>query len=183
MSVRELIKSDLYRYHGKTSIKNFLKGFCLIEGFRYMFFFRLCAGSSGLFRIWWRLVIRHYSYKYGFQIPYTTKIGKGFYIGHFGTIIINGNATIGDNVNISPGVIIGQVSRGKLKGVPTIGNKVWIGSNAIIVGNITIGNDVLIAPGAYVNTNVPSGSLVMGNPAVITVGKGVEGYIMNEWQL
>ncbi len=183
MGAWELIKSDLYRYHGKTDTRNLLKAFFLIEGFRYMLFFRLCAGSTGLVRMWWRLILRHYSYKYGFQIPHTTKVGKGFYIGHFGTVVVNGNATIGDNVNISPGVVIGQVSRGRSKGVPTIGNKVWIGSNAIIVGNITVGNDVLIAPGAYVNTDVPAGSLVMGNPAVISVGKGVEGYIMNEWGL
>lgn len=180
MSAWKLIKSDLYRYHGSTGVKDLLKGFCLIEGFRYMFFFRLCAGSTGLLRLWWRLFIRHYSYKYGFQIPHTTRIGKGFYIGHFGTVVINGNASIGDNVNISPGVIIGQVSRGRRKGVPAIGNRVWIGSNAVIVGNITIGDDVLIAPGAYVTMDVPAGSLVMGNPGVVAPGKGVEGYILNE---
>ena len=40
---------------------------------------------------------------------------------------------------------------GGRKGVPKIGNKVWIGINACIVGNVTIGYDVLIAPNSYVN--------------------------------
>ncbi|MCW3464663.1 serine O-acetyltransferase [Chitinophaga nivalis] len=175
----DFIKSDLHRYHGRTDRGSLLRSFWLIEGFRYMFFLRLCAGANRFSRVFYRVLLRHYSYKYGFQIPFTTRIGKGFYIGHFGNIVINGNARIGDNVNISPGVVIGQVSRGRTQGVPTIGNRVWIGSNAIIVGNINIGDDVLIAPGAYVTTDVPAGSLVKGNPAVITVGKGVEGYICN----
>ncbi len=53
--------------------------------------------------------------------------------------------------------------------MPTIGDEVWIGANAVIVGGITIGNNVLIAPNAYVNTDVSSGSvvIVMGNPAQI----------------
>jgi serine O-acetyltransferase len=131
--------------------------------------------------LFFKLVLRHYSHKYGIQIPAGTAIGKGFYIGHFGTIVVNGNARIGDNVNISPGVIIGQQSRGRLKGVPTINDRVWIGSNAIIVGNITIGDECMIAPGAYVNFDVPARSLVMGNPGVISAGKGVDEYICNVW--
>ena len=57
--------------------------------------------------------------------------------------------------------------RGERKGVPTIGNKVWIGANSIVVGGIIIGDNVLIAPGAFVNFNVPSNSLVIGNPGII----------------
>jgi serine O-acetyltransferase len=105
------------------------------------------------------------------------------YIGHFGTIVVNGNATLGNNVNLSPGVVIGQASRGRLKGVPVVGNRVWIGSNAVIVGKVHIGDDVLIAPGAYVNRDVPANSLVMGNPGVVYEGKNVEGYILNEWAI
>ncbi|MFY7814664.1 MAG: serine acetyltransferase, partial [Chryseobacterium taeanense] len=48
-----------------------------------------------------------------------------------------------------------------------IGNNVWIGTNAVIVGGIVIEDDVLIAPGAYVNFNVPNNSIVIGNPGKI----------------
>ena len=52
-------------------------------------------------------------------------------------------------------------------GSPTIGNCVYIGVNATLVGNIHIGNDVLIAPNSYINFNVPDHSVVIGNPGII----------------
>jgi len=64
------------------------------------------------------------------------------------------------------------------QGTPNIGNKVWIGTNAVIVGKITIGDDVLIAPNAYVNFDVPSHSIVIGNPGKIHFrNNATEGYI------
>ena len=57
--------------------------------------------------------------------------------------------------------------RGKRKGVPTIGNRVCIHSNAVVVGNIKIGDDVVIAPNAFVNFDVPDHSIVIGNPGMI----------------
>lgn len=56
----------------------------------------------------------------------------------------------------------------------------WIGTNAVIVGNITIGSDVLIAPLAYVNFDVPDHSIVIGNPArIISRDNATAGYIQN----
>ncbi len=101
------------------------------------------------------------------QIPAETEIGEGFYIGHWGRVIINGKAKIGRNVNIATGVTIGQTNRGPNKGCPVIGNNVWIGTNAVIVGNMNISDDVLIAPLSFVNVSVPDHSIVIGNPAKI----------------
>lgn len=121
---------------------------------------------------------RIYMYKYGFQIPVGTKIGKGFYIGHFGTLVINGKAEIGDNCNVAHNVTIGQENRGKRKGFPVIGNKVWIGTGSVIVGKIKIGNNVLIAPNSYVNTDVPSNLIAIGNPLkIVKKDNAIEGYI------
>lgn len=103
---------------------------------------------------------------------------KRFYLGHAYNITINAAAKIGKNCNIHKGVVIGQTNRGKNKGVPTIGNEVWIGINAAIVGNITIGDDVLIAPNSFVNVDVPSHSVVYGNPCTIHPRPhATEGYI------
>ena len=75
-------------------------------------------------------------------------------------------------------MVIGQTNRGKHKGVPIIGNEVWIGINAAIVGGITIGDDVLIAPNSFVNVYVPSHSVVFGNPCIIKHRDwATEGYI------
>lgn len=87
-------------------------------------------------------------------------------------------AVLGKNINIATGVTIGQESRGKRKGCPTIGDNVWIGTNSVIVGNIKIGNDVLVAPLTFVNFDVPDHSIVIGNPAkIISKGNATEGYI------
>ena len=129
----------------------------------------------------WRLLLRRYQIKYGFQIYPETQIGEGFYLGHWGTVVINPKTIIGRNCNIAQGVTIAQSNRGKRQGTPTIGDQVWIGPNAVIVGNITIGDNVLIAPNAYVTTDVPSNSVVLGNPAIIKPREdATEGYINNK---
>lgn len=105
-------------------------------------------------------------------------IGPGLYMGHVHGITLNPKVKIGKNCNIHKGVTIGQENRGKRKGVPVIGDEVWIGINATIVGNVHIGNDVLIAPGAYINFDVPDHSFVVGNPGVIRHAvHATDGYI------
>lgn len=159
------VKADLYRYdlHGK---KGFLRAL-LIPGFRYMYYFRKAENSSGLIRLFFKLILRRMGYRYGYQIPLGTQIGEGFYMGHHGHIVINPNAVIGNNCSISPGVTIGQDNRGEKAGAPVIGNKVWMGTNSVIVGKITVGEDVLIVPNSFVNFDVPSHSIVIGHPARI----------------
>ncbi len=128
--------------------------------------------------IFWKLILRHYQIKYGYQIYPETEIGEGFYIGHWGALVINPKVKIGKNCNIAQGVTIGQQNRGKNAGFPVIGNEVWIGTNAVIVGGITIGDNVLIAPNTYVNFDVPSHSVVVGNPGTIYHSEAAtEGYI------
>ena len=73
---------------------------------------------------------------------------------------------IGKNVNLHKGCTIGRTS-GKNGGSPKIGDQVFVGINATIVGNVVIGNDVLIAPNSFVNFDVPSHSVVIGNPGKI----------------
>ncbi len=180
-SVKHTLEADLYRYTGDTGFVSFWKAFLLIPGFRFVYFLRKSRywREQRLWPVHWvyRLFLNHYRIKYGFDIFDTTNIGKGLYLGHFGGVVINPLAQIGETVNIGQSVTIGKVNRGKKIGVPTIGNRVWIGAHAIIVGNITIGDESLIAPGAYVNFDVPEKSVVLGNPGVIVSNKGSEGYI------
>jgi serine O-acetyltransferase len=147
-----------------------------------MYIFRkLSAAKKNSLRwLFFSYLKRHYSYKYGFQIPKETKIGEGLFLGHFGTVVINKDSIIGKNCNIAHGVTIGQVNLGRFKGCPRIGDKVWIGTGAVLVGNIVIGNNVLIAPNSYVNFDVPENSLVIGNPAkIIPRENPTNGYINN----
>ena len=119
------------------------------------------------------LMQRHY----GIQIPESTRIGEGFYIGHFGTIVVNAKAVIGKNVNISQGVTIGVANRGRHKGVPIIGDSVYIGPGAKIIGNIVVGNNVAIGANAVVVSDVPENACVAGIPAKVISMNGSEGYV------
>ena len=176
--MNKVIQHDLFRYDQQTSI---IKGFRK-PGFAFTYFFRKSKlhQKKSIKGIIYRIVIRYLSYKFGFQIPVNTSIGKGLYIGHFGTIVINEKAILGENCNIAHNTTIGRASRGELKGSPVIGDHVWIGTGAVIVGNIQIGSNVLIAPNSYLNFDVPDDSIVIGNPAkIVSKVNATSGYINN----
>lgn len=168
-------------YYDKFRWKN-KKNICFLPQYRFIYWKRLCEKFKKNILIYYivRLIYEHYRIKYNIDIPAKTKIGRGFRIEHIGGIVINPNAILGNNITCLNGVVIGSENRGKRLGTPHIGNEVWIGSNAVIVGNITIGNNVLIAPNSYVNFNVPSNSIVLGNPAIIKNNKNAtEKYLIN----
>jgi len=103
----------------------------------------------------------------GIQIPFSAKIGKGFYIGHFGNIIIGSQVTIGDYCNISQGVTIGQAGRGEKQLSPAIGDRVYMGPGAKIFGGIRIEDNVAIGANAVVLKNLPDNAVAVGIPAQI----------------
>lgn len=174
-----MITVDLNRYMKYRGFPNPWRVFIHAPGFRFMVLYRLCNKFKRLHpvglisRIWYKRL----QVKFGIQIPFTTQIGDGLFLGHFGSIVINSKVVIGRNCNVAQGVTIGQINIGDKKGCPKIGDRVWIGANAVVVGNIEIGDDVLIAPLSYVNFSVPAKSVVMGNPAKIVSDKGSEGYV------
>lgn len=116
-------------------------------------------------------------YKLGIDIPPETKIGSGLYIGHFGGIIVNEKTIIGKNCNISQGVTMGKANRGENEGYPTLGDNIYIGPGAKIVGAVTIGNNVAIGANCVVTKNIPDDSVVVGVPRKIISQKGSKGYV------
>lgn len=185
-SLRQVLRADLYRYCGKTDARAFLTAYLRCPGFRFTYYLRKVAYYSGRKRsagvlayAYYRMMLHHYRFRYGFDISPTMSLGPGLYIGHFGGVVISPYATLGSNVNVAQGVTIGATSRGARKGAPTLEDRVWVGAHAIIVGKITIGSDALIAPGAYVNFDVPSGAMVLGNPGKVISMSGSAGYINN----
>ncbi|CAD5978426.1 serine O-acetyltransferase [Planktothrix agardhii] len=112
------------------------------------------------------------------NIPSKTQIGKGFYIGHFGGIIINQDVKIGENCNISQGVTIGVGGRGEKSGCPVIGDQVFIGPGAKIFGKIRIGNDVAIGANAVVTKDLPDNAVAMGIPAKIISYEGSQDFVI-----
>lgn len=180
-----LIRSDLYRYAGKVSFGLFLKYFFHEPGFKYSFWMRTYAylkqhkilryGPSNLVG----LIVMRCTYKYGLSVPPTTQIGSGFYIGHFGGIVVNCNSIIGKNCNISHGVTLGRANRGKRKGSPVIGDNVYIGPGAKIVGHVKIGDNVAIGANCVVTKDIPDNAVVVGIPGKIISYGGSLGYVEN----
>lgn len=125
------------------------------------------ANQGTIWGYYYKLRLFNFCNKTGIDFGGNINFGEGLLIGHWGRIVVNGSAKFGNEVMLTHGVTIGRDIRGKRAGAPTIGNKVCIRTNSTIVGNITIGDDVIIAPNTFVNFDVPSHSIVIGNPATI----------------
>jgi len=108
----------------------------------------------------------------GISISPQCEIGDGLYIGHFGNIIFPAHGRLGRNCNVSQGVTLGLAGRGANRGAPAIGDRVYIGPNAIVVGKITVGHDAKICAGAVVTRPIPPCAVVMGNPARVISYQG-----------
>jgi serine O-acetyltransferase len=107
------------------------------------------------------------------------KLGGGFYIGHVGTIYI-GPTTIGENCSLSHNITIGiGHSEGK-KGLPVIGDNVWIGTGSILSGAITVGDNVTVVNGSILSRSVPDGCLVGGNPARVILKEYDNTYLLGQ---
>ena len=178
--MNEFFLNDYYRATGREwkAIK-FLR---LLEkpGLRYLYFLRKeqCAKYSLESWVFRRNRMR-IQLKFGLEIN-SLQIQKGCVIEHPYNIAINKHVKIGVNFCVTKGVTIGKDFRGKRKGTPIIGNYVFVGANATLVGNIVIGNDVLIAPNSYVNIDIPDHSIVLGAPCkIIPCEKATEGFINN----
>jgi len=163
-----------------TGFKGLIKGLSY-PGFRYTFLFRKVTlhGKNSIRGFLYRFLLRRYRYRYGFEINIDAQLGPGFYLtSHCGTVVI-GPVTIGKNCNVGHGVTIGRGITGERKGRPTIGDNVWIGTGAVLVGKIKIGHNVLIAPNSFVNFDVPENSLVIGNPGRIISKQNPTGDYIN----
>ena len=97
--------------------------------------------------VYYKLRYRKLSLRLGFSIPYHA-IGAGLGLMHYGTIVINSNVKIGKNCKIQTCVNIGAT--GGSKAAPQIGDNVYIGPGAKLVGDITIADGVCIGAGAVV---------------------------------
>ncbi|WP_245536275.1 serine O-acetyltransferase [Terriglobus roseus] len=95
-----------------------------------------------------------------------TKIGPGLLIAHSGGITLHPDVVIGSHCDLAHHVTIGARGAGQ-SGVPRLGDGVYVGTNAVIIGPIMVGDGARIAANSLVNRDVPAGATVMGVPARI----------------
>lgn len=114
-----------------------------------------------------RIISEKAKRKTGIEIHPGATIGKNLFIDHGIGVVIGETCIIGDNVTLFHGVTLGGTGKGKGKRHPTIGNNVFIGSGAKILGNITIGNNVKIGANSVILESIPDNVTVVGIPGKI----------------
>lgn len=117
------------------------------------------------------LKINKITRRYNACIPLEANLGERMATPHgLMGIFISKGATIGTNCTIFQNVTIGSntLPDSKKKGSPQIGDNVFIGANAVLVGNIRIGDGVRIGAGCAVFDDIPENSTVVSEkPRVI----------------
>ena len=109
--------------------------------------------------LWYRFRLHKYSVKLGFSIPINV-FGPGLSIAHYGTIVVNSAAKVGKNCRIHEGVNIGATNGSTL--APKIGDNVFIGTGAKIIGDISIASDVVIGANAVVVKSITESGVTYG---------------------
>mgnify|MGYP001564574667 CR=1 FL=1 len=103
----------------------------------------------------------------GIDIQPGCDIGPGLYIGHYGSIFLPNGVKIGKFCNISHENTIGVAGRNEKRGLPEIGDFVYICPGAKIIGKIKIGSNVAIGANAVVTKDLPDNAVAVGVPAKI----------------
>ena len=145
--------------------------------------FELVLTSPGLHAIWnyrvahfiWKLKLRTLARMFGniarictgIEIHPGATIGRRFVIDHGTGVVIGETAIIGDDVLVYHGVTLGGVINKPVKRHPTIGNRVVLGANSIVLGDITIGDDCKIGAGAIVVKDLPAGKVAVAPIATV----------------
>ena len=113
----------------------------------------------------------------GFSIPRNV-FGPGLSLAHRGPIVVNDEVRVGENCRISHCVTIGT-SPSSVNLAPRIGNNVFIGPGAVIVGPIEIADGIAIGANSYVDRSfTEQGITIAGVPARKISDKGQkEAYI------
>jgi serine O-acetyltransferase len=115
-----------------------------------------------------------YAMKLVHHVELSADIGPGLYIGHASSIFV-GSTRIGSNFSLTHNVTVGIGHQRGVRGIPVIGDDVWVGTGSVIAGDLRVGRGVTISNGTMVSRDVPDGCLVGGNPArVLMQGYGNE---------
>jgi len=174
--VHPIIKADVKRWveilkpdrFAKPVTVNFVWLLQAQPAFRNLFYYRIGQYSSllGKTMLWLAKLLYPPMETLGFAMP---KIGPGFFI-EYGFVTIIGAESIGENCWVNAGVTIGYRNQ---SGIPVIGNNVYVGAGAKVLGPIHVGDNVIIGANAVVLRDVPANCTVAGVPARIIKRDGV----------
>lgn len=136
--------------------------------------------SGGVHCKFYRFRFHLLSLKLGFSIPHNVA-GPGLAIVHYGTIVISNQARLGANCRIHAGVNIGANAGDKE--AATVGDNVYIGPGAKLIGAVTVGENAVIGANAVVTKDVPPGVTVAGVPAKVISEKDSSRHLIRATEL
>lgn len=167
-TARSILKRD-------PAAKSLLEVILLYPGFHVLFWHRI---AHALYKVKLYFLARLISnigrFTTGIEIHPGAKIGRRCFIDHGLAVVIGETAVIGDDCLIYHGVTLGGMgSSPNAKRHPTLGNRVVVGANALVLGDITIGDDAKIGANALINKDVMPGEIKIA-PLAQTYTKHVE---------
>lgn len=163
----EDLKYKIKCYYGEYSPNNLFR-ILRTDGTSAMFIYRVSQflrnNHMSIFSVFFCSINRIMN---GCWIGRNANFDSGFVIMHPYGIVINSDIKGGKNIVIQSGVVIGVRRQGESKAVPSLGNNIFIGTGAKLLGKITIGNNVTIGANAVIVTDVPDNVTVVGVPGRI----------------
>lgn len=176
----ENLKQDLARYGGARAQLRALiltPGAWVVVGYRFgrwVYTTRspwplrplLNAGAS-LVKLWVEMTT-------SIDLPAQAEIGPGLLIAHTGYVVVASGVVLGRYCTLTQGVTIGHASGGTdlTFSCPVIGDRVYLGPGAAVIGDVNIGDDALIGVNAVVTRSVPPRGVAVGNPARVISRQG-----------
>ncbi len=110
-------------------------------------------------RLIYKYLFSRLGLKLGFSIPINT-FGPGLSLAHPGTIIVNASAKVGANCRVQTGVTLGATNGSN--NAPKIGNNVFLGEGAKIIGDIEIADGVSVGANAVVVKSITEPNTTWG---------------------
>ncbi len=108
----------------------------------------------------------------GVELSPAAEIGPGLKISHGVGTVVGGFARIGSGALLLHQVTLGALSEGRIDQMPVVGDNVFLGAGAKLIGAIEVGDDVVVGPNAVIFQDVPSGSKVLSTAAVEITPRG-----------
>lgn len=182
----ENMKRDLARYkatEGRSKLASFILSPGVLAGIYYRIghWIWYAEGSAAKFLIILRpfyIIGKRFIEMYtGISVSPQARIGPGLYFNHFGSIFI-GASSIGENCNFAHEITVGIAGRGSKRGRPEIGNRVFVGPGAKVIGLLKIGNDVSIGANAVVTKDLVDRAVAVGVPAKVVSYNGSFDFII-----
>jgi serine O-acetyltransferase len=111
------------------------------------------------------------------SIDVDAEIAPGFYVGHFVSLQIGPGVKIGRNSSVGQMCTLEGTGRFPARNAPVLGERVYLGSGAKVIGPVRIADGAAICANSVVVADVPENGVVLGNPGVVISRRGSGDFI------